>query len=60
MSIRQIIDEVLQSSVLTLQQESSINQILWEKNYDLSDLETLDKLVEAILRQEVRAASDPC
>jgi hypothetical protein len=31
MSIRQIIDEVLQSSVLTLQQESSINQILWEK-----------------------------
>ncbi|MFS8779499.1 hypothetical protein NW813_09825 [Synechococcus sp. R55.6] len=60
MSIRQIIDEVLQSSVLTLQQESSINQILWEKNYDLSDLEALDKLVEAILRQEVRAASDPC
>lgn len=60
MSIRQIIDEVLQSSVLTLQQESSINQILWERNYDLSDLEALDKLVEAILRQEVRAASDPC
>ncbi|MGY2767116.1 hypothetical protein [Thermostichus sp. MS-CIW-26] len=60
MSIRQIIDEVLQSSVLTLQQEASINQILWEKNYDLSDLEALDKLVEAILRQEVRAASDPC
>jgi hypothetical protein len=60
MSIRQIIDEVLQSSVLTLQQDSSINQILWEKNYDLSDLEALDKLVEAILRQEVRAASDPC
>jgi hypothetical protein len=60
MSIRQIIDEVLQSSVLTLQQEFSINQILWEKNYDLSDLEALDKLVEAILRQEVRAASDPC
>lgn len=60
MSIRQIIDEVLQSSVLTLQQESSINQILWEKNYDLYDLEALDKLVEAILRQEVRAASDPC
>lgn len=60
MSIRKIIDEVLQSSVLTLQQESSINQILWEKNYDLSDLEALDKLVEAILRQEVRAASDPC
>lgn len=60
MSIRQIIDEVLQSSVLTLQQESSINQILWEKNYDLSDLEALDKLVESILRQEVRAASDPC
>ncbi|MFS8852649.1 hypothetical protein NW832_07620 [Synechococcus sp. R5-16] len=60
MSIRQIIDEVLQSLVLTLQQESSINQILWEKNYDLSDLEALDKLVEAILRQEVRAASDPC
>jgi hypothetical protein len=60
MSIRQIIDEVLQSSVLTLQQESSINQILWEKNYDLSELEALDKLVEAILRQEVRAASDPC
>jgi hypothetical protein len=60
MSIRQIIDEVLQSSVLTLQQESSINQILWKKNYDLSDLEALDKLVEAILRQEVRAASDPC
>jgi hypothetical protein len=60
MSIRQIIDEVLQSSILTLQQESSINQILWEKNYDLSDLEALDKLVEAILRQEVRAASDPC
>lgn len=60
MSIRQIIDEVLQSSVLTLQQEASINQILWEKNYDLSDLEALDKLVEAILCQEVRAASDPC
>ncbi|MFS8882721.1 hypothetical protein NW849_04895 [Synechococcus sp. R55.3] len=60
MSIRQIIDEVLQSSVLTLQQESSINQILWERNYDPSDLEALDELVEAILRQEVRAASDPC
>ncbi|ABD02810.1 hypothetical protein NW837_02645 [Synechococcus sp. R6-10] len=60
MSIRQIIDEVLQSSVLTLQQESNINQILWERNYDPSDLEALDELVEAILRQEVRAASDPC
>ncbi|HIK20828.1 MAG TPA: hypothetical protein IGR15_07195 [Synechococcus sp. M44_DOE_062] len=60
MSIRKIIDEVLQSSVLTLQQESSINQILWEGNYDPSDLEALDELVEAILRQEVRAASDPC
>ncbi|MFS8896008.1 hypothetical protein [Synechococcus sp. R3-13] len=60
MSIRKIIDEVLQSSVLTLQQESSINQILWERNYDPSDLEALDELVEAILRQEVRAASDPC
>ncbi len=60
MSIREIIDEVLRSSTLTLQQELTINKILWEKDYNLSDLEALDELVEAILRQEVKAAPDSC
>ncbi len=60
MSIREILDEVLKSSILTPQHESSINQILWERSYDPSDLEALDELVEAILRQEVKATSDPC
>ncbi|MFS8859619.1 hypothetical protein [Synechococcus sp. B60.1] len=60
MSIREIVSEVLQSSTLTLQQELTINKILWEKGYSLSDLEALDELVEAILRQEVKAASDSC
>ncbi len=60
MSIREIVDEVLRSSTLTLQQELSINKSLWEKDYNLSDLEALDELVEAILRQEVKAVSDPC
>ncbi len=60
MSIREIIDEVLQSSTLTLQQELAINKILWEKGCSLSDLEALDELVEAILRQEVKVASDSC
>lgn len=44
MSIREIIDEVLRSSTLTLQQEFSINKILREKDYNLSDLEALDEL----------------
>ncbi|MFT0751244.1 hypothetical protein [Synechococcus sp. RC10A2] len=60
MSIREIIDEVLRSSTLMLQQEFSINKILREKDYNLSDLEALDELVEAILRQEVKAAPDSC
>ncbi len=58
MSIREIINEVLQSSVLTLQQESAINKILWEKTYNLSDLEALDELVEAIIRNDVQASRD--
>ncbi len=58
MSIREIINEVLQSSVLTPQQESAINKILWEKTYNLSDLEALDELVEAIIRNDVQASRD--
>ncbi|MEN9226301.1 MAG: hypothetical protein Q6L60_09795 [Thermostichus sp. HHBFW_bins_43] len=57
MRIREIIKEALKSSVLTQQQESAINTILWEKAYDLSDLEALDELIEAIIRQEVQTSS---
>lgn len=58
MSIREIIREVLQTSVLTLQQESAINKILLEQTYSLSDLDALDELVEAIVRKEIQTSSD--
>lgn len=58
MSIREIIQEVLQSSVLTPQQESAINKILLEQSYTPSDLDALDELIEAIFRREVQTASD--
>ncbi|MFQ3584519.1 MAG: hypothetical protein SNJ85_06250 [Cyanobacteriota bacterium] len=58
MSIREIIQEVFQSSVLTLQQESAINQILLERTYNLSDLDALDELIEAIVRKEIQTSSD--
>ncbi|MCF2972406.1 hypothetical protein L1047_14515 [Synechococcus sp. Nb3U1] len=60
MSIREIIREVLQTSVLTLQQESAINKILLEQTYSLSDLDALDELVEAIVRKEIQTSSDYC
>ena len=58
MSIREIIREVLQSSMLTLEQELAINKILLEQTYNLSDLDALDELVEAIVRKEIQTSSD--
>ncbi|MCJ2541683.1 hypothetical protein [Thermostichus vulcanus] len=58
MSIHEIIQEVFQSSILTLQQESAINQILLERTYNPSDLDALDELIEAIVRKEIQTSSD--
>ncbi|MEN9203013.1 MAG: hypothetical protein Q6K80_07570 [Thermostichus sp. DG_1_6_bins_120] len=58
MSIYEITREVMQSCVLTPEQELAINQILSEQAYTLSDLEALDQLIEAIVRQEVRTSPD--
>ncbi|MEN9232350.1 MAG: hypothetical protein Q6L68_15740, partial [Thermostichus sp. DG02_5_bins_236] len=50
--------EVMQSCVLTLEHESAINKILSEQTYNLSDLDALDQLIEAIVRKEVQTSSD--
>lgn len=58
MSIYEIAREVMQSCVLTLEHESAINKILSEQTYNLSDLDALDQLIEAIVRKEVQTSSD--
>ncbi|MDX2270625.1 MAG: hypothetical protein NW237_01565 [Cyanobacteriota bacterium] len=55
MSIQQIIQEVFASAHLTEAQEDAINTILWDHRFSEQDIDALDRLIEAILRKEVRA-----
>ncbi|WP_414396176.1 hypothetical protein [Synechococcus sp. O70.2] len=49
MSIRLIVESVLQSACLTREQESQICYLLQERFYDELDLEALDRLTLALL-----------
>ena len=54
MSIRLIVESVLQSAYLTGDQESQICHLLQERLYDESDLEALDRLTLALLEGQVQ------
>jgi hypothetical protein len=53
MSIRLIVESVLQSACLTREQESQICYLLQERFYDELDLEALDRLTLALLEGQV-------
>jgi len=53
MSIRPIVESVLQSACLTREQESQICYLLQERFYDELDLEALDRLTLALLEGQV-------
>jgi len=53
MSIRPIVESVLQSACLTREQKSQICYLLQERFYDELDLEALDRLTLALLEGQV-------
>ncbi|MFS8859510.1 hypothetical protein NW841_07050 [Synechococcus sp. H60.3] len=54
MSIRLIVESVLQSTYLSRQQESQICHLLQERLYDELDLEAIDRLILALLEGQVQ------
>ncbi|MFS8885509.1 hypothetical protein [Synechococcus sp. H70.2] len=52
-SIQEVVAQVFQSSFLSLEQESLINELLLQGRYSEADLEILDQLTLALLSQKV-------
>jgi hypothetical protein len=55
LSIEAIVEQVLRSGFLSLQQENLINELLFQRRYSEADLEMLDRLTLALLNQQVEA-----
>ncbi|MFS8868170.1 hypothetical protein [Synechococcus sp. OH30] len=51
--IQEVVAQVFQSSFLSLEQESLINELLLQGRYSEADLEILDQLTLALLSQKV-------
>jgi len=51
--IQEVVAQVFQSSFLSLEQESLINELLLQGRYSEADLEILDQLTLALLSQRV-------
>ncbi|PIK88490.1 hypothetical protein SYN65AY6A5_05190 [Synechococcus sp. 65AY6A5] len=58
MSIRLIVESVLQSTYLSRCQESQICHFLQERLYDELDLEAIDRLILALLKGQVQLESE--
>lgn len=54
MSIRLIVESALQQAYLTHEQESQINNLLWQQLYSPPDLDALDQLTLALLKGQVQ------
>ncbi len=52
-SVQEVVAQVFQSSFLSLEQESLINELLLQGRYSEADLEILDQLTLALLSQKV-------
>ncbi|MFS8898826.1 hypothetical protein NW817_06580 [Synechococcus sp. H65.1] len=52
-SIQEVVAQVFQSSFLSLEQESLINELLLQGRYSEADLEILEQLTLALLSQKV-------
>ncbi len=58
-SIQEVVEQVFRSGSLSLNQESVINDLLFQHRYSETDLEMLDRLSLALLNHQIVAEPAP-
>ncbi|MCF2969629.1 hypothetical protein L1047_00255 [Synechococcus sp. Nb3U1] len=53
-----LIEEILQTEMLTTRQEQRLDQLLESRDFDSDDLVALDRLIEALFTRRVVAVPD--
>jgi hypothetical protein len=57
-TVHSLIEEILQTQVLTIRQEQRLDQLLESSNFDPDDLVALERLIEALYVRRVVAVPD--
>lgn len=58
MRVHSLIEEILQTEMLTTCQEQRLDQLLESRDFDPDDLVALDRLIEALFTRRVVAVPD--
>jgi hypothetical protein len=58
MTVHALIEEILQTQVLTIRQEQRLDQLLESSDFDPDDLVALERLIEALYVRRVVAVPD--
>ncbi|MCJ2543346.1 hypothetical protein [Thermostichus vulcanus] len=58
MRVHSLIEEILQTEMLTSRQEQRLDQLLESSDFDPDDLVALDRLIEALFTRRVVAVPD--